>query len=116
MAEIRKYECVAVLNDKQLDDNGQSFIDALGEAIKEYGGELESSESLGKRELAAEVDHIKSGQFWAFYATLPANKVKDLKARYKRDSKVIRLEVFVFDPKQKEASELRKAASEKASA
>ena len=101
---MRTYEAVFILDPKKVEDGGEAFAKAAGELVVALGGKVQRCVSLGRRQFARPIGKHKAGIYWDLAVDLSAASVATLKDRYRLNSTVLRLEVFLFaegsDPTQ----------------
>lgn len=94
---MRTYEAVFVLDPKKVEDGGEALMKDAGEQIAALGGALQRAVSMGRRQFARPIGKHKAGIYWDLVLDLPAEGVAALKDRYRLNSAVLRLEVFLFE-------------------
>ena len=93
---MRTYEAVFILDPKKVEDGGEAFAKAAGELVVALGGKVQRCVSLGRRQFARPIGKHKAGIYWDLAVDLSAANVATLKDRYRLNSTVLRLEVFLF--------------------
>ena len=94
---LGKYESIFILDERKMEDSGNSFIENLRSIIKELGGETLETEEIGNRQLAHPIKKKSSGNYWDVVFQLPKNQIVALKEKFRLDTTVLRLEIFSYD-------------------
>lgn len=93
---LKKYECIFILESRNFEDAGKSFIEELGPFVEELGGEVIESQDMGHRQFAHQIKKSNSGLYWAVIINMENSKIDEFKERFKLNSSVIRLEIFNY--------------------
>jgi small subunit ribosomal protein S6 len=92
---LRKYELLSVIKTK-LDMEGiEQVIQSIEETIKNMGGQVLSTDKMGRKKLAYEIDKSRDAFYVVFNIEFPENKVVDLRRYLKLNENVIREMVSV---------------------
>ncbi|UDQ99222.1 30S ribosomal protein S6 [Lentisphaerota bacterium WC36G] len=94
---MKKYESVFILDVRLVDDEGKAFTKELTELLEGWGGSVEESTVMGRKQFAREINKRKAGLYLNFIFTLDADKVKDISTQFKHDERVLRDMTIVFD-------------------
>ena len=94
---LRTYEAVFILDPKKVEDGGEALAKGVGEQVGTLGGKVQRAVSLGRRQFARPLGKHKAGIYWDVVLDLPTEAVVALKDRYRLNSTVLRLEVFMFE-------------------
>ena len=95
---MKTYEAVFILDDKKLDDHGDSFARRVGDHIRDLGGKVKEKGSLGRKQFARRIKKKSAGQYWDFVFDLDPEQVATFEEKYRLDSAVLRLVVFIYEP------------------
>ena len=95
---MKTYEAVFILDDKKLDDHGDSFARQVGDHIRDLGGKVKEKGSLGRKQFARRIKKRSAGQYWDFVFDLDPDKVVTFEDKYRLDDAVLRLVVFIYEP------------------
>ena len=94
---MKKYEAVFILDIRKADDEGAAFCREFGELIASLGGKLESTVPMGRRQFTYEINKRRAGLYFDFVFTLGADKVREIKEKYKLDARVLRNLILIYD-------------------
>lgn len=95
---MRTYEAVFILDERKIEDRGDSFARRVAGHIKDLGGKVQERQSLGRRQLAHPVKKHSSGVYWDFVLDLAPDKLSAFEDKYRLDETVLRLVVFHYNP------------------
>ena len=94
---MKKYEAVFILDIRKADDEGASFCKELSEFIESLGGKMEAAVPMGRKQFTYEINKRRAGLYFDFVFTLDAAKVREIKDKYKLDSRVLRNLILIYD-------------------
>ena len=94
---MKKYEAVVILDIRKADDEGASFCKELSEFIESLGGKMESASPMGRKQFTYEINKRRAGLYFDFVFTLGADKVREIKEKYKLDARVLRNLILIYD-------------------
>jgi len=87
---VRKYELLSIIKPNMDAEEADKVIAKLEESIKALGGSVSSTDKMGRKRLAFEVESFRDGFFVAQKLQIPADKVVDFKRSLKLNENVIR--------------------------
>ena len=94
---MKKYEAVFILDIRKVDDEGNAFSEELTELMKNWGGTMISSESLGRRQFAREINKRKASIYWSYVFESSPETIKKIGDKFRLDERVLREMVIAFD-------------------
>lgn len=94
---MKKYEAVFILDIRKADDEGASFSKELSEFIESLGGKMESAVPLGRKQFTYEINKRRAGLYFDFVFSIGADKVREIKDKYKLDARVLRNLIVIYD-------------------
>ena len=95
---MKKYETIVILDEKMIDDDGTKFLQSFETVLKdELGGTVVESEIMGRRQFAREINRKKTGIYLDVIHEMAADKVKELRDKYKLNTTVMRLQSYTYD-------------------
>jgi small subunit ribosomal protein S6 len=94
---LKKYEAVFILDIRKADDDGTAFRNELTQLIESLGGKVESSVVMGRKQFTYEINKRRAGLYFDFIFDLDADKVIEIKDKYKLDQRVLRNMIIVCD-------------------
>ncbi|GAC1396631.1 MAG: hypothetical protein NVSMB56_11500 [Pyrinomonadaceae bacterium] len=115
MAENRIYEIVFIIDTKTPEDEATRLVESLQSIVKEQGGNITKSESMGRRKLAYEVGRHKEGQFMLFEIEGTGREIAELERRMRVSDQVLRYLTVRVDEDRRRADKLKARRARKAS-
>jgi small subunit ribosomal protein S6 len=107
----RTYESVIIVNAALEDEQIDSTIAHLQEAITSHGGEIVEIDKWGRKRLAYPIQKAKSGYYVVLRFNAPTELISTVERNYRLDENIIRYLTIVLDKfaleaiaKQKESS------------
>ena len=94
---MKKYEAVFILDIRKADDEGVSFRNELTQLIESLGGKVEAAVAMGRKQFTYEINKRRAGLYFDFVFTLGADKVREIKEKYKLDARVLRNLILIYD-------------------
>lgn len=94
---MKKYEAVFILDIRKVDDEGNAFTEELAELMKNWEGTMVSSESLGRRQFAREINKRKAGIYWNYVLECSPETIKKIGDKFRLDDRVLREMIIAFD-------------------
>lgn len=95
---MKTYEAVFILDDKKVDDHGDSFARTVADHVRDLGGKVKEKNSLGRKQFSRRIKKRSAGQYWDFVFDLEPEKVLTFEEKYRLDSSVLRLVVLIYEP------------------
>ena len=94
---MRKYELLTVIK-SNLDMEGiEKVVQNIEETIKTMGGQILSTDKMGRKRLAYEIQKSRDAFYVLFIIELPEDKVVDLRRYLKLNENVLREMVTVLE-------------------
>lgn len=88
---MKNYELLAIfkpnLDAEEVDKN----LSKLEETIKSYAGKVLSTDKIGRKKLAYDIQKFRDGFFVSQLLSIPADKVIDFKRQLKLNDNVLRI-------------------------
>lgn len=98
---LKKYEAVFILDIRKVDDEGNSFSEQFSKLIESWGGKMEETILMGRKQFARMINKKKAGIYWNYVFSLAADKVENIQKQYMLDNKVLRLMVTNYEKPDK---------------
>ncbi len=95
---MRTYEAVFILDERKIEDKGDTFARAVAGHIKDLRGKVRERRSLGRRQLAYKINKRSSGVYWDFVFDLDPARLGAFEDKYRLNETVLRLVVFLYEP------------------
>ena len=106
---MKTYEAVLILDDKKLDDHGETFCKEVADQVKKLGGRVKERHSLGRKQFAAPIKKRSAGTYWNLVIDMDPANLKALEDRYRLNAAVLRLVILHYDPAAASASRQRRS-------
>ena len=87
---MRNYELTFILGEEATESLAQAKIKDLTEQIEKLEGKVEKTEFWGKRELAYEIKHNRSGYYTTVWFSMPGVNSKVLEKNLRFDESILR--------------------------
>ena len=94
---MRTYEAVFILDERKIEDRGDSFARGIAAHIKDLRGKVKERRSLGRRQLAYPIKKHSSGVYWDFVFDIAPDKLATFEDKYRLAETVLRLVVFQYE-------------------
>lgn len=94
---MKKYEAVFILDIRKTDDEGAAFSREFAELIESFGGKLESSVPMGRKQFTYEINKRKAGLYFDFVFNIDEEKVIAIKDKFRLDARVLRNLILIYD-------------------
>ena len=113
MARIRHYETMFIVKPTLTEEETKNQIDTVIGNIEKNGGTIVSTEDMGTRDLAYEIDKNKRGHYYLAYFTAPSESIEELERNYRINENILRF-IFIKYENKKEIAQWTAMSSEKA--
>ena len=87
---MKTYELLAVFKPNLDAEETDKQITRLNEMIVEFGGKVESTDKIGRKKLAYDIQNFRDGFFATLTFALPADKVAEFKRQLRLNDNVLR--------------------------
>ncbi len=94
---MKTYEVVFILNERQVDDGGESLTKDIVEHLTGLGGRVLKQTNMGRRHFARPIKKQKSGIYLDFIVELAPDKVKQVSQRYSLNPAVFRVGTLSYE-------------------
>ena len=88
---MKNYELLTILKPSLDSDEVDKVVEKLGAEIAEMGGKVLSTDKIGRKKLAFDVQNFRDGFFVSTILSLPAEKVAELNRSLRLNENVIRI-------------------------
>ena len=113
MQTKRQYEVVFIV-DPTADDEVAKLTEAFSQIITDQGGVIVKAETMGKRQLAYEIDHHKDGTFVLLEIEGTGREIAELERRMRVNDRVLRYLTVRVDEDRRRAEKLKARRARKA--
>jgi len=93
MARIRHYETMFIVKPTLSAEEIQAQIATVKENIEKNGGTIASTDDMGTRELAYEIQKNKRGYYYLIFFTAPTESILELERNFRINENILR---FIF--------------------
>ena len=87
---MKTYELLAIFKPNLDAEEVDKAIAKIGEDVVEFGGKVESTDKIGRKKLAFDIENYRDGFFTSLIMTLPADKVAEFKRQLRLNDNVLR--------------------------
>lgn len=87
---MKTYELMAIFKPNLDAEEVDKLIDKIGAIIVEFGGKVESTDKVGRKKLAYEIQNFRDGYFSTSILSLPADKVAEFKRQLRLNDNILR--------------------------
>lgn len=100
---MKNYELMTVFKPNLDAEEVEKLLSKLGESIVESGGKVLSTDKIGRKKLAYDIQKFRDGFFVTQNLTIPADKIVDFKRQLKLNDSILRI-MFLEAEKAKVSS------------
>jgi small subunit ribosomal protein S6 len=111
MARIRHYETMFIVKPTLTEEETQKEFELVKSNIEKNGGEIVTTEDMGSRTLAYEIEKNKRGHYYVIYFKAPTESIKELERTYKINENILRF-IFVKYESKKDIAAWTKLSTE----
>ncbi len=87
---MKKYELMAIFKPNLDGEEVDKLIDKIGSIIVDFGGKVESTDKVGRKKLAYDIQNFRDGYFSTTVMSLPADKVAEFKRQLRLNDNILR--------------------------
>ncbi len=87
---MKTYELMTIFKPNLDAEEVDKLIDKIGSIIVEFGGKVESTDKVGRKKLAYEIQNFRDGYFSTLVLSLPADKVAEFKRQLRLNDNILR--------------------------
>lgn len=87
---MKTYELLAIFKPNLDAEEIDKMISKLDSTIAEFGGKVESTDKIGRKKLAFDIENFRDGFFTSIILELPADKVAEFKRQLRLNDSVLR--------------------------
>lgn len=104
MSKIKHYETMFILKPTLTEEETVAQIDGIKALIEKNGGEISSTDNVGIRELAYEIEKCKRGYYYVIYFKGNQSGIAEIERNYRNNENLIRFIFIKYDTKKEIAS------------
>ena len=87
---MKTYELLAIFKPNLDADEIDKAVAKISANVDEFGGKVESTDKIGRKKLAFDIENFRDGFFTSLVMELPADKVAEFKRQLRLNDNVIR--------------------------
>lgn len=87
---MKTYELMTIFKPNLDAEEVDKLIDKIGSIIVEFGGKVESTDKVGRKKLAYEIQNFRDGYFSTSILSLPADKIAEFKRQLRLNDNILR--------------------------
>ncbi|KLE00334.1 30S ribosomal protein S6 [Aliarcobacter butzleri] len=104
MSKIKHYETMFILKPTLTEEETVAQIDGIKALIEKNAGEISSTDNVGIRELAYEIEKCKRGYYYVIYFKGNPSGIAEIERNYRNNENLIRFIFIKYDTKKEIAS------------
>ena len=97
---MKTYELLAVFKPNLDAEEVDKQVVSLNDMISGFGGKVESTDKMGRKKLAYDIQNFRDGFFVSMNLTLPADKVAEFKRQLRLNDNILRTMFMEVSKKQ----------------
>lgn len=87
---MKTYELLAIFKPNLDADEIDKAVAKISANVDEFGGKVESTDKIGRKKLAFDIENFRDGFFTSLVMELPADKVAEFKRQLRLNDNVLR--------------------------
>jgi small subunit ribosomal protein S6 len=87
---MKNYELLTIFKPNLDTEEVDKIVSKLDELIVSFGGKVESSEKIGRKKLAYDIQNFRDGFFYTSILSLPADKVAEFRRQLRLNDSILR--------------------------
>lgn len=87
---MKNYELLTIFKPNLDSEEVDKIIAKLDEIISGFGGKVESSDKIGRKKLAYDIQNFRDGFFYTSVLSLPADKVAEFRRQLRLNDSILR--------------------------
>ena len=87
---MRNYELMTIFKPNLDAEEVDKLIEKIDSIITDFGGKVESTDKVGRKKLAYEIQNFRDGYFSTTVLALPADKVAEFKRQLRLNDNILR--------------------------
>jgi len=101
---MRNYENLVIVKPTLTAEEIQNSIKAIEEVITSNGGEIATTDSMGMRKLAYQIDKNERGYFHVIYYTVAPSSISEIERRFRINEELLRFVTIKYDTNREVAA------------
>ncbi len=87
---MKTYELLAIFKPNLDAEEVEKMISKINDTVSEFGGKVESTDKIGRKKLAYDVQNFRDGYFTSMVMELPGDKVAEFKRQLRLNDNILR--------------------------
>lgn len=87
---MKNYELLTIFKPNLDAEEVDNLIAKIDETVVNFGGKVESSEKIGRKKLAYDIQNFRDGFFYTSVLSLPADKVAEFRRQLRLNDSILR--------------------------
>jgi len=87
---MKNYELLTIFKPNLDSEEVDKIIAKINDVISEFGGKVESSDKIGRKKLAYDIQNFRDGFFYSSILSLPADKVAEFRRQLRLNDSILR--------------------------
>lgn len=87
---MKKYELMTIFKPNLDAEEVDKLIEKISSVIVDFGGYVESTDKVGRKKLAYEIQNFRDGYFSTSILSLPADKIAEFKRQLRLNDNILR--------------------------
>ena len=104
MSKLKHYETMFILKPTLTEEETVAQLEGIKALFEKNGAEIVSTDNIGIKELAYEIEKQKRGYYYVIYFRAPAAAIAEIERNYRNNEDLIRFIFIKFESKKEVAS------------
>lgn len=87
---MKNYELLTIFKPNLDTEEVDKLIAKLDEVITGFGGKVESSDKIGRKKLAYDIQNFRDGFFYSSVLSIPADKIAEFRRQLRLNDSILR--------------------------
>ncbi len=104
MSKLKHYETMFILKPTLTEEETVAQLEGIKALFEKNGAEIVSTDNIGIKELAYEIEKQKRGYYFVAYFKAPAAAIAEIERNYRNNENLIRFIFIKFESRKEIAS------------
>ncbi len=87
---MKSYELLAIFKPNLDAEEVEKMISKISDTVKDFGGKVESTDKIGRKKLAYDIQGFRDGFFTSMVMNMPTDKVAEFKRQLRLNDSILR--------------------------
>lgn len=87
---MKNYELLTIFKPNLDTDDVDKHIAKISEIVSNFGGSVNSSDKMGRKKLAYDIQNFRDGYFFSAILSIPADKVSEFRRQLSLNDAILR--------------------------